>query len=423
MITFESSIREVTLSRRITLDQGVEPFARLDYKQEVEIKVAAFERFMDSIRVEKSFIGPIVQSPLPRAYRTTSRRRIEFTRGRIIVTHGDGSYIHGASPLEPELHGSIYQSVERLLANLHTSTSSALNHIILRGTYEEIALIVNVREISADVVRGIRGFAEKLRKLHPHILHAWIYHDPKGSRYYLDIERPATGVGAKKIFGASAWQQTVGELSYQVGVFSFTQVNLAMIPALVEVVRQQAELSPTDVLYNMYCGYGLFGGAFAKSVERVVAVDSDEVSVDNARYNIKRLGGHVTAIKQMMKGPDDIMTIQREVRRQKSSSIVKKPSVVILDPPRSGTPEGLIEAVAGIIQPRRVVEIFCGPDEISRSIKEWKRAGYALTSITPVDLFPGTDGIEAVARFDRTIGDGDPEPTRTPQHNERRPRR
>jgi tRNA/tmRNA/rRNA uracil-C5-methylase (TrmA/RlmC/RlmD family) len=52
-------------------------------------------------------------------------------------------------------------------------------------------------------------------------------------------------------------------------------------------------------------------------------------------------------------------------------------------------------------KPLRVAHIFCGPEEIRRSIIEWKAAGYIARSLEPIDMFPGTDGLEVILQLER----------------------
>lgn len=417
MISLESCFRQAAHDQHLIIGDAVEPFARLQYQTELAVKKAGVKTFCSDLRMDPSIIDDVVAAPLPRGYRSTSRRRLEIGRSHVRLTHGDGSDSSGASPLEPSSHGAIYITVEKQIEALPPMISAAINHVILRGTYDELVLIINVRGLDARIVRALRIMAERVRDAHPSVQHAWIFHDPKGSRYYLDLERPASGVGAKKIFGAAAWKQDVHGITYQVGVFSFTQVNLAMVPTLVDVVRSHAKAEPTDVVYDLYCGYGLFGAALAKQVERVIAVDGDESSVDNARYSIRRAGGQVLALREVLRDGNDMAGFVRSVSKILKRDPAASSNVVVLDPPRSGTPERLISAIAGGLEPKRVVEIFCGSDEIYRSTREWKHAGYVAKRVTPVDLFPGTMGMEFVVTYEQGSIDAAPAPNQRPQRS------
>lgn len=412
-MTFEQCMADAAQRHRVSLGNGVEPFARLSYDAELPIKRDAVAKFCAALKVPASIVDSIVPATMPRGYRTTSRRRVRVRPGSVELVHGDGSTADGASPLEPELHSHIYAHLTEAIKRLTPPLRQVLNHVILRGSYDELVLIVNVSEIDARVVRSLRTLAEHLQQAFPQVQHAWIYHDPKGSRYYLDLERPATGVGAKKLFGASAWKYAIGSVQYQVGVFSFSQVNLAMVEQLVNVVRDHAACTTNDTLYDVYCGYGLFGAALAKDVQRVIAIDGDEATVDNARYSIRRAGGTCTALSQVIRSGDDVDSLVRSLYRIARKDPAEGSNVIVLDPPRSGTAERVITELATGLQPRRVVEVFCGPDEIYRSTREWKHAGYGITRITPVDLFPGTTSMEFVVTYEQGAVVASPEPQRS----------
>lgn len=421
MITLDTRFRDAARSARIELGGAVEPFAHLPYAKELTVKRAGLKAFFDGIRTDGARIDQIVQAPSARSYRTTSRRRVSLQRGKLLLTHGDGNNPGQASLLEPPFHARIYALMESLLQEIHPQVQEIVNHVIVRGTYSEFVLIVNVKGMDAYIVRTLRRVCEQVQVQIPEVQHAWMYHDPKGTRFYLELERPATGVNAKKLFGHAAWRQVVDDVTYQVGVFSFSQINLEMMPRLVAVVADHARLSGHDVLYDLYSGYGLFGAALAGKVKQVIAVDADEATVDNARYNIKRAGGHVTALRQVFRDADDVTTLWKTCSKILRPPALIAPAVVILDPPRSATPSGMIREISRTIQPDRVVEVFCGPDELPRSIKEWKSAGYQVDRITPLDLFPGTFGMEIVASWTRIepVSEPSPEPMRTPRGNAR----
>jgi tRNA/tmRNA/rRNA uracil-C5-methylase (TrmA/RlmC/RlmD family) len=74
---------------------------------------------------------------------------------------------------------------------------------------------------------------------------------------------------------------------------------------------------------------------------------------------------------------------------------VNMPEIVILDPPRQGTAQGVIAAIAER-RPVQVIHIFCGTDKISEETSEWERNGYKLKTIIPLDMFPGSPNLETV---------------------------
>ena len=71
----------------------------------------------------------------------------------------------------------------------------------------------------------------------------------------------------------------------------------------------------------------------------------------------------------------------------------REPEVILLDPPRKGVEQGVISALAKR-NPKRVLHVFCGTDEIPRSVNQWRMAHYQVSKIQPLDLFPGTPHLE-----------------------------
>jgi tRNA/tmRNA/rRNA uracil-C5-methylase (TrmA/RlmC/RlmD family) len=366
---------------------GVEPFGDAPYHDELKLKQAAVQRFSHEILKKGDVCSAVVKAHRPRHYRSTSRRRIWHEGKRFTFVHGDGSRISPRSPLELLEHVKIYESVGESLARLDHKVRAAFHHIVIRGTYSEYALIITTTHLDAEVVRACRQIALKAQKHVSMLKHAWIYVDERRSRYYLELERPIQGIGSKKLFGAAAWKQAIDDIEYQVGIFSFSQINLAMLPDFVNIIKTEAEPTSDDTVVDLYCGYGLLGAALAKKVKKVIAIDQDKSGTADARYNISRAGGRVNAI-DMKIVPDALSKVFLSVKQL-------HPCVLILDPPRAGTPVGLIAELAahGF---RRVVTAFCSADEVRRSIAEWQSAKYNVERIVPMDFFPGTAGMEFI---------------------------
>ena len=73
--------------------------------------------------------------------------------------------------------------------------------------------------------------------------------------------------------------------------------------------------------------------------------------------------------------------------------------VVVVNPPRSGLPKDVTEAVSRLA-PCRVVYVSCNPATLARDLGRFSRSGYKTTEIAPFDMFPHTYHIETVARLE-----------------------
>jgi tRNA/tmRNA/rRNA uracil-C5-methylase (TrmA/RlmC/RlmD family) len=393
MKSLEYSIGVAARKAGVTSLRGIEPFAQTEYEKEVQIKQAAFDDFVWSMRLRNIEVTPLIPAVKPRRYRTTSQRRSNDTVKTFALVHGDGSAFNLSSDLEPKNHLTIYSAVQEFMNLQHKSIRSVLNHVVIRGTYDENAVILNVAEMNADLVRSMRRLSASLQRKVPSVKHVWLFNDPRASKYFFDLERPAMGVGAKKIDGSAAWKQTVRDVDFQVGVFGFSRVNLAMLPTLVDAVEEGIMPQPDKIIQDLYCGYGLFGGCLVSKSAGVVAVDADEASVKNARFNISQAGGKAVAITS------NLSASKYETFMNKLPLVVSsKPQLVVVDPPRTGTDDGLINAISKT-RPERISHVFSGPDEIERSLKEWNSVGYRASKMIPIDMFPGTPSMEVVVHL------------------------
>ncbi len=69
-------------------------------------------------------------------------------------------------------------------------------------------------------------------------------------------------------------------------------------------------------------------------------------------------------------------------------------STVVLDPPRKGVDEKVINALLKVL-PKRIVYVSCNPATLARDLKPLLDA-YEVISTVPYDMFPQTDHIETV---------------------------
>jgi tRNA/tmRNA/rRNA uracil-C5-methylase (TrmA/RlmC/RlmD family) len=173
----------------------------------------------------------------------------------------------------------------------------------------------------------------------------------------------------------------------------FSQVNEAMLPAFARLAKEMLSPEKEDHLMDLYCGYGLLGLSMADSVKSVTGVEIDGPAVKagsaNASFlfkqkNIRFVKGEISPALLRTKLPE------RDPGRRE---------LLVLDPPRMGTAGGVIRELAKR-HPEKVLHIVCGTDEIPREVQEWKKYGYSLKQIRPVDMFPGTAGLETFLLFE-----------------------
>jgi 23S rRNA (uracil1939-C5)-methyltransferase len=187
------------------------------------------------------------------------------------------------------------------------------------------------------------------------------------------------------LMGNAYLEEQVAGRDYRVSANSFFQVNTAGAEALVALVHEGLAPTSSDTLVDLYCGVGLFGLSLADRVGRVVGVESDPSAAADFRFNAQ--------------GMDQVALI--EDKAQVALPRIKEPiDLLVLDPPRSGAGQGVIEQFARL-KPRRIAYVSCDPATLARDARHLTESGFKLREVQPVDLFPQTYHVESVALFVR----------------------
>ncbi len=146
-----------------------------------------------------------------------------------------------------------------------------------------------------------------------------------------------------------------------------------------------ASLTPNDTLLDLYCGAGTIGLCAAAHVKRVIGVEIVSDAIKNAERNAKENG-----IKNA-----SFFCADASAAASRFAAEGVRPDVVLVDPPRKGLDEKVIQAI-GRMAPERVVMVSCNPATAARDASFLQREGYAVQKIVPIDMFPRTAHVETV---------------------------
>ena len=173
---------------------------------------------------------------------------------------------------------------------------------------------------------------------------------------------------------------------YEISAQSFYQVNTEMAEKLYQTAIDFSDLNSDSIVIDAYSGIGTIGLSFAKQVKEVYGVEVIETAVEDAKKNAERNG--ITNAHYVADSAENAMA--------KWSKDGIKPDVIIVDPPRKGLTESFIKASVAM-QPEKITYVSCNPATMARDIKLYQDLGYELKKVQPVDLFPQTHHVEAVA--------------------------
>jgi 23S rRNA (uracil1939-C5)-methyltransferase len=195
---------------------------------------------------------------------------------------------------------------------------------------------------------------------------AWL--DSQGEAFYL-----AGGPLRYEILGRA----------FTVSAGSFFQVNTAQIPAMVKTVMGMAEPAGNETALDIYCGTGLFSAFLAERAARVIGIEESASAAADFEINLDTY---------------DTVELYAASAEAALEAITARVDVAVVDPPRSGLSAPAMRALLRAA-PGRVVMVSCEMSTLARDARILTRAGYRLTDLAPIDMFPQTSHLETVSRW------------------------
>jgi 23S rRNA (uracil1939-C5)-methyltransferase len=254
-----------------------------------------------------------------------------------------------------------------------------LRHLVVRegrNTGQALAVLVTAPGDlpGADqLVEALRAFPE-LRSVH------WAVNDSPAE---------VTNLPTDLLWGEEAMEEEILGLRYRVRPNAFLQTNTEMCEALYGVAAELAALTGDETVYDLYCGIGTIGLTLARDALTVWGIEASEESIACAVENAELNG-----IANAAFFAGDVGRDLAELRARAGP-----PDVVVVDPPRAGLAGKAVRRV-GELQAPRLVYVSCNPTTLAGNAKELVNDfGYRLDRVRPVDMFPHTPHVEAVALF------------------------
>lgn len=262
------------------------------------------------------------------------------------------------------------------------SGEGLLRFLVLRegvGTGERMVNVVT----AAPAVSELQPLAERVRARRPDTTSVVLNVNPRKASV-------AVGVEEHLLAGRDHIRESLGGLTFQVSAASFFQTNTRQAERLVALVLEAAGLEGDETVIDLYAGTGALSLLLARRCRRVYAVELAESAVADARRNAA------------LNGVETCTFVAGEVRHVLPDLIARgvAADVVVADPPRAGFHPRALAALAAL-RPRRIVYVSCNPATLARDLGQLAPAGYAVAWVQPVDMFPHTPHIEAVARLER----------------------
>ncbi len=191
------------------------------------------------------------------------------------------------------------------------------------------------------------------------------------------------------IAGAPHIYDKFADLKVRISPDAFHQLNSTQMEILYAEILKAADLSGKETVVDCYSGIGITSMLLAKAAKRVIGIDYSESSIADANVNVRE------------NKLDNVTFIAKHVESALPELIAKgtKIDVVLLDPPRMGLQESVIDALLKA-KPKKLIYVSCNPSTLAKNLKLLLKE-YDLQSIQPIDMFPHTASIESVSLLRR----------------------
>jgi 23S rRNA (uracil1939-C5)-methyltransferase len=197
--------------------------------------------------------------------------------------------------------------------------------------------------------------------------------------------------GPTGVLGEEHLKEELCGLKWEISPGAFFQTNTEMAERLYGVATEFAGLTGTEKVFDLFCGIGTIGLTMAAKAGEVWGVEIVPEAIEDAERNAK------------LNGIGNAHFLAANVRTGVRPLLVQagKPDVVVVDPPRAGLSQKMIRRLIEC-EAKRIVYVSCNPTTLAPNAAQLVEAGYRLTRVRPVDMFPQTPHIECVALLEKT---------------------
>ena len=374
------------------IQTGIAPLGHLKYEAQLKFKQHQIAELLAKAHLDEIEVLPAMGMEKPYHYRNKAQVPVKTVRGQLETGfYKRGS--HNLVPIEdfyiqdPAIDQAIV-IVRDLLRKYHvtpyaerTGKGVIRTVMVRRGYYSHevmIVLVTNTKRLpmAEQIVDGIVAEVPGVKSIVQNI------NDKKTNRLLGDKN--------KTLWGTDEIHDQLLGIDFAISPLSFYQVNPQQTERLYQTAIENG-LDGSQTVIDAYCGIGTISLAAAKHAKQVYGVEIVPAAIDDAKHNAKRNG-----IKNAK-----FVVGKAEEQFAKWQEDGLKPDVVIVDPPRKGLAESLIEAT-GKMAPQKVIYVSCNPATLVRDIQCFAEQGYHVTKpVQPVDQFPQTTHVESVTVLER----------------------
>jgi 23S rRNA (uracil1939-C5)-methyltransferase len=366
------------------------PWQVLPYEKQLAIKA---EQVEDALRRIGKLDGFELEEIVPAVEQWRYRNKLEYSFGEgpggelVCGFHAPGSW-HEIIDLEDSLLGSERINTARaqvmdfcraqgLTAYDRRSGQGLLRNLVVREGRRTGELQVRLVTAPGELDTDAYSAAVEADSL------LWSVVDSLGET--------TLGGDTSLVAGKAQITEELSDLRFRISPEAFFQTNTEMAEKLYAVAGEYAQLQGWERLYDLFCGIGTIGLSLARRAGEVWGLEIIEDAISDAIGNAQ-----LNDIQNAHFFAGDVRLALRELVERAS-----RPDVLVVDPPRAGLSAKVVRRVIETA-PKRIVYVSCNPTTLAPNAAQLVEAGWTLKRVRPVDMFPQTPHIEAVALLERS---------------------
>ena len=361
----------------------------LDYQEQLNIKTNEVKQVISRIgKLEDVVVHPALGMEEPFRYRNKAQFPIQKVDGSPVI----GFYkkkSHDIIPtdqciIQHDVNDKIIKIIKTYIRAYKVSVYDEKTHTgVLRH------LVTKVGFASKEVMVVLVANGRKLPYLNE-LASVLKENIPGFKTLVVNVNREKTNVilgnENRVIYGDGKINDNIGDLVFEISPLSFFQVNPVQTEVLYNKALEYAALGENDTVFDIYCGIGTISLFLAQWAKKVYGIEIVEEAIKDAKRNAEI--NNLDNVEFYVGKAEDVVP--------KMYKQGKRANVVVVDPPRKGCDEKVLDTIVSM-QPDRVVYVSCNPSTLARDLAYLNEKGYKCLEVQPVDMFPHSVHIENVA--------------------------
>ncbi|MBN4083358.1 23S rRNA (uracil(1939)-C(5))-methyltransferase RlmD [Mycoplasma sp. CSL10137] len=345
----------------------------LEYKKQIEFKSEYFHKLIKwNLGIEDKLIYDFINSPVTKNYRNKARFPFLITSDNIDI----GQYQRRSNKiikLDQDLI-LVDKKLELKIKQIITLIKKYYSNNENKSFFKELTVRIgenNKLQIIIEITNFFNLDSNLIEELK---------NTNNINQLFLKLENKYI-----KLINISPLNMRINDKQFLVNPTNFFQVNSFVSSLMFNKIKEINLNSNKKILIDLFCGVGVISQLIATNNQRIIGVDIDRNSIDLANQNKE-----INKVNGTYYSGDAFKIIE-----SKAKKINLEDSLVVVDPPRSGLNESIIQWFE-IKKIKEIIYMSCDPKSLIRDLKLFQKLNYKINYIQGFDMFPNTEHIESI---------------------------